>query len=100
MIHPWRGTLGYTTFGGHGNYREVYTITSGPYGAGTLEGIRVMEWDFDISRPREVRYHLWGNGTYQHGTGDFMGIRMDYSVNSYVIQPNRVNTYVGEIILP
>jgi hypothetical protein len=93
-------TLGHTTFHGHGNYREIFTITSRPYGAGTLEGIRVMGWDFDISRPVNVRYHLWGNGTYQHGTGDLEGIRMDYTVDIMQVPPNRIEKHSGEIILP
>jgi hypothetical protein len=64
VTHYDNQTTGYTTFSGHGNYREVITITKGPYGAGTIEGIRVMERDFDISRPVSTRYHLWGNATY------------------------------------
>ena len=100
VTHYDNETLGYTTFQGHGNYREIFTITGGPYGAGTLEGVRVMEWDFDISRPANVRYHLWGNGTYQHGTGDFEGMRMDCTIDIMQVPPNRIETYSGEIILP
>ncbi len=100
ITHYDNETLGYTTFHGHGIYRDVFTITSGPYGAGTLEGIRVMEWDFDISRPTNIRYHLWGNGTYQHGTEDLKGLRMDYTVDIMQVPPNRIETYTGEIRVP
>lgn len=93
-------TTGYTTFNGHGNYREIITITNGPYGTGTLEGIRIMEWNFDISRPVSTRYHLWGTATYQHGTGDLDGIRMVVSIDTYQVNPNRISTYTGSIILP
>ena len=100
VTHYDNQTTGYTTFSGHGNYREVITIANGPYGAGTLEGIRVMEWDFDISRPVTTRYHLWGNATYQHGTDDLQGIRMDVTIDIMQVPPNRIETYTGKIILP
>ncbi len=90
ITHYDNTTVGYTTYYGHGNYRILYTITSGPYGAGTLEGVSTQEWDYNKDRtPKNL---IWGNGTFQHGTGDFEGVRMVYSFT--------LATYTGEIILP
>jgi hypothetical protein len=100
VTHYDNQTTGYTTFSGHGNYKEVITITNGPYGTGTIEGMRVMQWDFDISRPVSTRYHLWGNATYQHGTNGLEGVRMEVtSIDIYQINPNRISTYKGNLIL-
>lgn len=90
ITHYDNETLGYTTYQGHGNYRMLYTITNGPYGAGTLEGISIQEWDYNFQRtPKNM---IWGNGTFQHGTGDLDGIKMEYTFT--------LGTYKGEIILP
>lgn len=95
-------TIGYTTYQGHGIYRDTITITSGPYGKGTLEGIRIVEWDFDVARSAP-KYLIRGNATYQHGTGDLEGIKMDcvFNIGQYP-PPNarRVETWSGELILP
>lgn len=95
-------TVGITTYNGHGIYRDIITITSGPYGKGTVEGIRIVEWDFDIARA-VPKYRIWGNVTYQHGTDDLKGIRMDctFDIGQYP-PPNakRVENWSGELILP
>ena len=91
ITHYDNETVGYTTYHGHGNYRYLYTITSGPYGAGTLEGVSIQEWDYDSTRTG-IKNSIWGNGTFQHGTGKLEGVRMVYSF--------KMGTYTGEIILP
>ncbi len=90
ITHYDNETVGYTTYHGHGNYRILYNITSGPYGAGTLEGVSVQEWDYDYQRT--AKNMIWGNGTFQHGTGDLEGVKMTYTFT--------LATYTGEITLP
>jgi hypothetical protein len=90
ITHYDNESFGYTTYHGHGNYRTVFTITEGPYGAGTLEGVSVQEWDFNVARtPRNL---LWGNGTFHSGSDDLKGVRMVYTFINGV--------YTGEIISP
>lgn len=91
ITHYDNETTGYTTYHGHGNYYTIFAITSGPYGAGTLEGVSVQTWDYDNNRnPKSMN---WGNATFQSGTGDLKGIKMVYTWTL----PGK---YVGEIVLP
>jgi hypothetical protein len=58
-------------------YKEKYVIESGPYGAGTLEGICVMKWDINtVDTP--PHYDYVGYSTFGHGTGGLAGITLKY----------------------
>jgi hypothetical protein len=64
---------------GHGGavYKERYVIESGPFGAGTLEGICVMKWDSNtVDTPKY--YDYVGYSTFGHGTGGLAGITLKY----------------------
>ena len=92
-----------TKFHGHGNYRSIITITSGPYGTGTLEGVSVLEWDGDLSMPfgPQTYYYVWGDIVYSRGTGDLKGIMMRQTMFTTTLSPTLASTQVtGEIILP
>ncbi|MGE5638444.1 MAG: hypothetical protein ACM3WQ_07040 [Chloroflexota bacterium] len=91
ITHYDNETVGLTTYHGNGNYRIFYDITSGPYGAGTLEGVEVEYWDYNYQRtPNRIG---WGNATFHSGTGGFEGVKMTYTFTT-------PGSYVGEMILP
>jgi hypothetical protein len=64
---------------GHGGaiYKEKYVIESGPFGAGTLEGICVMKWDINTVNTPQY-YDYVGYSTFGHGTGGLAGITLKY----------------------
>ena len=58
-------------------YKEIYVIESGPFGAGTLEGVCVMKWDINtVDTPQH--YDYVGYSTFGHGTGGLAGITLKY----------------------
>lgn len=62
---------------GHAVYREKYVIDSGPYGAGTLEGICIMKWESNtVEEPKF--YDFVGYSTFARGTGGLEGIKLQY----------------------
>jgi hypothetical protein len=82
---------------GHGIYRVQYNVTSGPY-AGTLEGISVAEWSWDLTKNLWV--DNWGNTTLHSGTGGLEGVKMNYewyTKGATVVYGGWVK---GEIIFP
>ena len=86
-----------TTGWGYGIYRVQYNVTSGPY-AGTLEGITVAEWSWDLTKNPWV--DNWGNTTLHSGTGGLEGVKMNYegyTKGTTVVYGGWVR---GEIIFP
>jgi hypothetical protein len=95
-------TYPYTKFYGNGNYRAILTITSGPYGTGTLEGQMILYWDGDLSMPfgPETHYYYWGDTIYSRGTGDLEGIMIKQTMFSTMLSPTLMSTqFTGEVIL-
>ena len=70
--------LGETTiFGyGHGIAKVTLDIEGGPYGTGSLSGIERAKWEWDLSDPLNRRYEHWGTISFEHGTGDFAGMKV------------------------
>jgi hypothetical protein len=64
---------------GFGIYKVNLVIEGGPYGAGTLEGIERLEWEWDLSdpSPRNWKIEYWSSYSLIKGAGDFAGVRVD-----------------------
>ena len=83
---------------GFGIYREQYVIDSGPYGAGTLTGITIMQWDIQtVDDPKSYTY--WAYCVFGQGTGDLAGIKLTYSLTGTIIPP-APGLQSGTLILP
>jgi len=86
---------------GHGGaiYKEKYVIESGPFGAGTLEGICVMKWDSNtVDTPKY--YDYVGYSTFGHGTGGLAGITLKYETTGSALPPYPPGLQQGIMILP
>ena len=86
---------------GHGGaiYKERYVIESGPFGAGTLEGICVMKWDINtVDLPQY--YDYVGYSTFGHGTGGLAGITLKYETTGSALPPFPPGLQQGIMILP
>ncbi len=83
---------------GFGIYREQYVIDSGPFGAGTLKGITILEWDIQtVNDPKHYEYS--GNCVFGHGTGGLAGIKLKYSLTGSIVPPTP-GLQAGIMILP
>jgi hypothetical protein len=82
---------------GHGIYRVQYNVTSGPY-AGTLEGISVATWSWDLTK--NLWIDNWGNTTLHSGTGGLEGVKMNYDWYTKGATYTYSGWVKGEVIFP
>lgn len=89
---------------GRAVYKEKYVIETGPYGAGTLEGICVMQWESNtVEEPKF--YDFMGYSIFAHGTGGLDGIKLIYQTTGSALPagpglPPPPSYQVGTITLP
>jgi hypothetical protein len=85
---------------GHGGaiYKERYVIDSGPFGAGTLEGVCVMKWDINtVDFPQY--YDYVGYSTFGHGTSGLAGITLKYETTGSALPPYPPGLQQGIMVL-
>ncbi len=80
-------------------YKEKIVIESGPYGAGSLEGVCVMKWTINtVDTPQS--YDYIGYSIFGHGTGGLSGITLKYKTTGSALPPYPPSLQEGIMILP
>ena len=84
------GLLVNVTGSGRGAFKTTLEITDGPYGAGTLTGVMVSDWEWSYATVPPDGFIGYPRGTLAHGTGDLSGIKayLDGVNLNYVIWYN------------
>ena len=96
---PPSGTPSTSVGKGGAVYKERIVIESGPYGAGTLEGICVMQWDINTVDSPQI-YDYVGYSTFGHGTGGLAGIMLKYTTTGSALPPYPPGLQEGEMVIP
>lgn len=80
-------------------YKEKYVIESGPFGAGTLEGICIMKWNIDTVNMPQL-YDYVGYSIFDHGTDGLSEITLKYETTGSALPPYPPGLQQGIMILP